>query len=181
MENKRVLFENVKDGGVFTVGSMEFIKFPDRNGVTPAVAKKEVFDSVFGKNNNFAESEILERLETEVLPNIAAAVGEENLVLFETDLTTLDGLKVYGKMKSMISLPTFDFYRENVEIFDKHKVDGWWWLATPDSAEPHFDPVWAICVSPRGSFICRGSCDGGLIGVRPFLNFVSSIFESCEN
>lgn len=180
MENKRVLFENVKDGDVFTVGGVEFIKFPDRGGATPAVAKDVAFYSAFGKNNNFAESKILKRLEKEFLPGIVKAVGEENLAPVETDLTTLDGLKCYGKMESMISLPTFDFYRENAEIFDKHNPGTWWWLATADSALPRCEPVWATCVSPRGHFIGDFCCHDDF-GVRPFLNFVSSIFGSCED
>lgn len=177
---EKVMLENVKDGDVFTVAGVEFIKFPDKDGVTPVVAKDVVFRSVFGGDNNFVNSEILKRLETEFLPKIAEAVGAENLLPVKTDLTTLDGLKTYGEMESMVSLPTLDFYRENVEIFDKHKVGVWWWLATADSAKPHYDPVWVTCVSPRG-IICYDFYFSDDIGVRPFLNFVSSIFGSCEN
>lgn len=176
----KVMFENVKDGDVFTVAGVEFIKFPDKDGVTPVVAKDIAFRSGFGRDNNFANSKILKRLETEFLPKITEAVGAENLLPVKTNLTTLDGLKTYGEMESMVSLPTLDFYRENAEIFDKHKVDAWWWLATADSAKPRYEPVWVICVSPRGG-IFGANCYCGGVGVRPFLNFVSSIFGSCEN
>ena len=81
-------------------------------------------------------------------------------------------------MTSKISLPTLDFYRENVEIFDKHKLDEWWWLATPESAQPHGNPFWTLCVSPSG--IIFSDLYDFDIGVRPFLYFVSSISVSCE-
>ena len=108
------------------------------------------------------------------------AVGDDNLCSFKTDLTTLDGLKTYGEIESKISLPTMDFYRANVELFDKHKAERWWWLATADSAAPHWreDPF-VLCVSPRGSII-NDIYDSGNGGVRPFCIFKSSIFGSSE-
>lgn len=178
MSNEKVLFPCVKDGEAFKVGGIEFIKFPSVNGKTPVVAREILFNSRFGENNNLIESRVLERLETEILPKVIAEVGEENVCTFETDLTTLDGLKPYGIMESRISLPTFDFYRANVDIFDKHPVENWWWLATPDTASPHYDPVCTVCISPSGDvggdFYCFD------YGVRPILIFESSIFESSE-
>ena len=176
--NKQSLFLGVKNGETFKVGEFEFIKFPDVNGKTPVVMKDIAFRSRFGKNNDFRSSEILKRLEAEVLPKIIAVVGEENVCTFKTDLTTLDGLKVYGELEGRISLPTMDFYRANVDIFDRHKVEDWWWLATADSAKPHYDPVWALCVSPSGYFnFVSFNFDRG---VRPFCIFESSIFGSSE-
>ena len=177
--SKDLRFPGVKDGETFKIGDIEFIKFPDMGGVTPVVTKDSVFKSEFGSNNNLAESRVLKRLENEFLPKITAAIGEENICTIETDLTTLDGLNPYGKMTSRVSLPTFDFYRANVAIFDRHKIDKWWWLATPDSAQPHYDPVWVVCVSPSGR-IDNDYSHNDYGGVRPFLLFVSSIFESSE-
>ena len=81
-------------------------------------------------------------------------------------------------MQSKISLPTLDFYRENAEIFDKYKVNSWWWIATPDSATPHWDSPFVLCVSPGGVII--GINYYYDYGVRPFLSFISSISVSCE-
>ncbi len=168
----------IKNGKTFKIGEIEFIKFLDNDGVTVAVTKDILFRSEFGNDNNFHTSKVLERLNEEVLPKIIEAVGEENVCEFETDLTTLDGLKPYGPLKSKISLPTFDFYRTNVEIFDKYKVNDWWWLATPESARPHDAPNWIVCVSPSGRI--SGDNYDFRSGVRPFLCFVSSISVSCE-
>ena len=177
MENK-ALFTGVKDGETFEVAGIEFIKFSDENGVTPVVAKELQFYSSFGENNNLVESKILRRLQEEWLPKVAEAIGEENLCQIQTDLTTLDGLKPYPELESMVSLPTFEFYRKHVEIFDRYKQGAWWWLSTPESAQPHDNPRWVLCVSPSGNFcIDRFNC---VNGVRPFLALKSSIFGPFE-
>lgn len=169
----------VKDGETFSVGGVEFIKFPEVNGTIPAVAKSIIFRSRFGDSNDLRCSDVLKKLEEEFLPKIIEAIGKENLCTIKTDLTALDGLKPYGVMESLVSLPTLDFYRANVEIFDKHSADRWWWLATPESARPHEAPDWVLCVAPSG-FVNFGNFNCVNFGVRPFLSFNSSIFESSE-
>lgn len=170
-------FQGVKDGETFTVAGIEFIKFPAVNGKVPAMTRDCMFTSRFGDNNDLRNSDALKKMEEDVLPKIIAAVGEENVCTIQTDLTCLDGLKPYGVMESKVSLPTLDFYRANVEIFDKYTVDDWFWLATPESAQPHDNPYWILCVAPSGNiyygYYYRDN------GVRPFFFFDSSIFESC--
>ena len=179
MENK-VLFPGVKDGETFEVAGIEFIKFPERDGGVPCVAKDLLYDMCFGSNNNFAESRILKRLRDKVLPKLEKAVGTENIRSMEVDLTSLDGLKDYGSVETKIALPTFDFYRENVEIFDRYKPERWWWLATPDSTMAHNLDRFSVCVAPSGR-IFNDDGDSGDNGVRPFCIFESAIFGSCED
>lgn len=177
-ENKKALFPGVEDGDTFQICGMEFIKFPGVNGQTPVVMKDIAFRSRFGNDNDLRSNDVLRKMEAEILPKIIEAVGAENLCTIHTDLTTLDGLNPYGTMESLISLPTMDFYRANVSIFDKHKPRNWWWLATPESAQPHCDPDYVLCVSPSGFLsVCYRD---GYCGVRPFCIFKSSIFESSE-
>lgn len=175
---KEASLAGTKDGETFTVGGIEFIKFPSMDGMTPAVAKDILFTSRFGDSNNLAKSDVLKKLQEEVLPKIISDIGADKLCTIKTDLTTMDGLKPYDDLESLISLPTFDFYRANVNIFDQYKVDEWWWLATPESAQPHDNPRWVLCVSPSGYFGDYVYYDD-FDGVRPFLLFDSSIFESC--
>ena len=172
----------IKIGETFKVSNIEFIKFADENGHTVAVAKDSVFDSEFGDNNNFAESRVKSRLENEILPKIENEVGAENIVEHEVDLLSLDGDDKWGKAKCKISIPTFDFYRHDVKIFDKYKLNKWWWLSTPETTAKHYNDNWAVCVSPRGC-ICGCGSDCGNDCVRPFIIFVSSISVisvSCE-
>ena len=178
-EIRKPLFPGVKDGEIFTLAGFEFIKFPSVNGQTPVVAKDILFRSHFGDNNDFRQSAVLKKLEAEYLPKIIKAIGEENLCTIKTDLTTLDGLKPYGTMESLVSLPTLDFYRAHAEIFNKYKPDYWWWLATPESAQPNDSTYWVLCVSPSG---CISYYHYDFVfGVRPFYIFKSSIFESSED
>lgn len=170
-------FPGVKDGETFRLAGIEFIKFPAMDGKTPVMARDCLFDSRFGDNNDLRNSDVLKKLEADVLPEIIAAIGEENVLTFKTDLTTLDGLKPYGVLDSKVSLPTLDFYRTNVEIFDKYKVDQWFWLATPESARHHYNDNWILCVSPAG--YVNFDIFNYVNGVRPFFYFDSSIFESC--
>jgi hypothetical protein len=171
---------NVQDGQTFEIAGIEFIKFPATAEGVPVVARDLQKAMTFGDNNDLRESKVLRWLREEFLPKIVADVGEENLVQFQTDLTTLDGLDNYGVMESKISLPTLEFYRQNAEIFDKHPVKEWWWLATPESCQPHDDPYWLLCVAPSGYFNYNVYCYSGF-GVRPFLIFKSTIFESLES
>lgn len=165
-----------RDGESFTIAGMEFIKFPSVNGETPVVMKDIAFRSRFGSNNDLRGSTVLKRMQEEILPRIIEAVGEENLCTIRTDLTTLDGLKPYEPLESLISLPTLDFYRANADIFGVHKPDRWWWLATPESARPNESAEWVLCVSPSG-YVGRDNFINDC-GVRPFCILKSSIFES---
>lgn len=172
----------IKVDEIFEVAGIEFIKFNEENGVTTAVAKDLLFKSIFGDNNNFVESNIKRRLENEILPTIENAIGAENVVEHEVDLLSLDGDDKWGKVNCKISLPTFDFYRHNVKVFDKYKLDCWWWLCTPDTTEKHYNDDWVVCVSPRG-YASDGDGSWYYRGVRPFIKFVSSISVisvSCE-
>lgn len=178
-EIRKPLFSGVKDGETFTVAGIEFIKFPSVDGQTPVVAKDILFRSRFGNNNDLRQSNVMKKLEVECLPKIIEAIGEENLCTIHTDLTTLDGLRPYGTMESLVSLPTLDFYRANADIFGKYKPSAWWWLATPESAQPNDSPYWILCDSPSGGIGNDGYGDD--IGVRPFYIFKSSIFKSSED
>ncbi len=179
MSTKAKILSEIPAGETFKVGDFEFIKFTDENGATIAVSKNILFDRQFGKNNNFSESYILEKLIAEILPEIERVVGTENVIEFDTDLLSLDGSHKHGSVKSKISIPTFDFYRQNRAIFEKYKVNKWWWLATPDSTREYNNDNWNVCVAPSG----RIDYDYYYyynFGVRPILTFVSSISVSFD-
>ena len=164
---------------LFKIGSYEFIRFTDDNGNIIGVLKDSLGDMRFGDNNDFSKSDIFANLNEKFLPEIEKIVGAENILEFETDLTSLDGSKKHGTMKSKVSLPTFDFYRSNRAMFAKYKLDDWWWLATPDTTSEYVNDNWVVCVSPSGD-IGIGNYRFNIGGVRPFLIFVPSIFESLD-
>ena len=180
MENtKTIILDDVQDRETFKIGRFELIKFAMPDGTVNAVFKDCPFRSRFGDNNDLSKSDILKKLESEILPEIEEIVGAENVLEFETDLLSLDGSKKHGVMTSKISLPTFDFYRKNRETFEKYKLDEWWWLATSDSTSEYYNDKWCVCVAPSGYINnCAGS--NFIYGVRPVLRFVSSISVSCD-
>lgn len=176
---KKITLAEIANGELFKVAGIEFIKFSDENGQTVAVAKDSLFGSTFGANNNFATSDIKRKLEEKILPKLEKAVGADNIIEHEVDLLSLDGDDKWGKVRCRISIPTFDFYRANVKVFDKYMLGAWWWLATPDTTSAHYNDNWIRCVSPHGLIIGNYYC-GRDVGVRPFLIFSSSISVSCE-
>lgn len=176
---RKEILANIKDGDLFTIAGIEFIKFFDKDGKTFVVAKDSLFNSEFGDNNNFATSIIKKRLEDEILPKIEKEIGAENVLEHEVDLFSLDGSNKWGKVNCKISLPTFDFYRNNRKTFEKYKLGKWYWLSTPDStSEFYLNDDWIVCVSPSGNIDDNICDDYG--GVRPFLTFISSILVSCK-
>lgn len=177
--SKTALFPGVKVGETFTVAGIEFFRFAEKAGKVAVSPVEPLFDAPIGDCADLKQSDILRRLNEEFLPKIIEAVGEENVCTFITDLVTLDGLKTYGQIESKICLPTLAFYQENVEIYDLHKIDDWWWLGTAWSAAPHWKScIIFLCVAPSGYFN-RNFCDCNR-GVRPILIFDSSIFGSLE-
>ena len=174
-DNKKI---KCQDGEVFSLAGIEFIKFPDKDGQTPVVSKNLLFFDIFGKeSNDLRKSIVLRRMQMEILPQIVEAVGDDNFCTVVTDLTTIDGLKPYPAASGLISLPTFDFYRQHAEIFVRFKPNEWWWLATPYSTPPNDSSRWVVCVSPSG-FLDGHHCGNIDGGVRPFLILKSDIFES---
>ena len=171
--------ENLKNGDVFEIGGIKLVKVCEKDGAAFVVSKDLLFDMRFGKSNNFRESEVLERLKNEILPKIEKGVGVENVLEFETDLRSLDGSRKHGTLKSRIALPTFDFYRDNVEVFDKHPVKDWWFTATADSTTQHTCDDWVVCVSPFG-YIYDINYYFSDFGVRPLLFLKSFIDVSCK-
>lgn len=167
-----------EDGKIAHIGKYEFIviKTDKKIGTVELLLRGTLGDMAFGKNNDFRTSDIKKRLDA-FAEEISEIVGKENIVEHMVDLTADDGLKCYGTTKARMSLLTANMARENVDILDEFKLDGWWWLATPCSTPKHNNNRWIKCVSPSGIY---GDYYDDYNGVRPFCIFKSSIFQSCE-
>ena len=124
--------------------------------------------------NNYATSEIRKYLNTEFLKELEAAVGEENIIPFERDLTSLCGLKEYGTCEDKVSLISLDEYRKYRELLPR--TGEWWWTLTPDSTASNGVTYWTTVVSPSGNFL-NNYCDYSR-GVRPVCILKSNIFVS---
>ena len=132
------------------------------------------FDS---SSNDWKISDLREYLNNEFYEELAEVIGSGNIIPFNRDLLTLDGLTEYGTCEDKISLLTVDEYRKYRALIP-NTDDYWWWLITADSCKSNNNNTWVRVVSPRG--LIGGydyDCD---YGVRPVCIFSSSIFESGE-
>ena len=173
----QIQLEEAALGMPVTIGWYEFVvleQFED----SAAVILKDLLDKdiLFGKNNCYDGSDADKACKA-FAEEIAGIVGAEKLVAHTVDLTSDDGLKDYGSIQRRASLLTADLYRKYVEILDLHKVDRWWWLATPHSTKRHENDLWVKCVSPSG-FLLDFNYDDDGNGVRPFCILKSDIFVS---
>ena len=121
--------------------------------------------SEFGKNNNYATSYIREYLnKCDVVKELKNVYGDK-LAPITINLTSLDGLKDYGKVEGdLLSLMDIDLYRECRENITS--ADEAFWLATPNSTP-------SGCGSGNVRYVYSDGCvyycwydDVG--GVRPF-------------
>lgn len=164
-------------GETFFVGEYEFVVLEHCCGETAVILRGMLEeDEVFDKENNRYDGSNADKICMDFGVKLAALVGVDNLVPHVVDLTSDDGLKDYGSVERKASLLTAEQYRKYVDILDQHKVEDYWWLATPFSTARHGNTSWVKCVAPVGYFsnsICNDD-----YGVRPFCIFKSNIFVS---
>lgn len=168
---------NIKIGEIKKIGEEEFIILDIlENGGVLCLSKDFAYtDKMFDNNsNNYANSSIRKTLNTEYFKKIADAVGEENIIECEIDLTSDDGLDDYGKVTDKVGLLTADMYRKYNRIIENYPVDDWWWLATPWSTSHRGYRYSVRCVFGDGPL--NDDCCGFGGGVRPFLIFNPLIF-----
>ena len=104
------------------------------------------FDS---SSNDWKSSDLREYLNNEFYEELAEVIGADNIVPFERDLLTLDGLTEYGTCEDKVSLLNVDEYRKYRALIP-NTDDYWWWLITADSCKSNNDNTWVRVVSPRG-------------------------------
>lgn len=125
-----------------------------------------LFDSTFGKDNNYATSFVRENLNNSDLAKQLKEEYGNRIVPQNVDLTSLDGFKDYGSVAGdVLSIPTLDLYRECREKISC--LDDWWWLATPFSTSRGCGSGYVGCVNSDGNVDYYGC--GCTRGVRPVL------------
>ena len=158
-----------------SVAGITWSKFAeDSEGNAYMLADEKIYDMKFGENNDWRESPIRKKLYEELYIKIVDELGADAVVTIQTDLFSHDGLRDYGKCEDMVSLLTYDLYRnnrENIKGFEE-----WFWLSTPDSTPSGCSSVGVLCVYSGGG-VGYGWCDSSG-AVRPFFILKSSIFVS---
>ena len=124
--------------------------------------------------NDWKTSSLRNYLNTKLRKEIEEDVGEDALVKFDRDLTSMDGQTEYGICEDYVSIITFDEYRKYRKLLPN--TGEYWWTLTPDSTASNDDSRWVRVVSPRGNISYLSCGSGG--GVRPFCILKSNIFVS---
>lgn len=145
--------------------------------VSTGIVERRAFDE---KNrNDLGVSTLLDYLNGEFLERLEDAFGEGAVAEQFIDLTSNDGLKDYGNVKTKVGLLTEEEYRQHRDILPPLGDEGWWWLATPYSTERAGYPSRVRRVYSDGTLSNVGAYDGDS-GVRPALYLKSDISVSLD-
>lgn len=168
--------KHLNAGDRFFYGGIEWVKLDDAHGGVLVLAVNKQADSAFDKNNsnNWATSSLRKSLnETEngrFTEEFLKDIVKDDLVEFERDLTTDDGMTEYGTCKDFISLYTCNEYRKYRKLIPDCGV--WHWTITADSLVYSF---FVHRVYSDGSLGSNFACSG-YGGVRPLCVLKSDIF-----
>ena len=164
-------------GAVFKIAEHDFIVLEQQEGQTAVISKSLMAEDIeFGESKDYSTSNIKELIERDIQPIIESAVGAENVVEHEVDLTSVDMQNEYGTCRCKVRLITFDEAREHDDLLVNKDLDDWWWTCTPWSTEERGWKWSMAVVSPSGriDFNSYDFCNG----VRPFCILKSNIFVS---
>lgn len=172
LENKRINFVKPPEiGDRFEFRGIKFTCLDKVKGgylvIADFLGEKYKFDE---ESNDWKGSELRKILSESFVDEI----GRKNLIVIERDLTSLDGLKDYGKTYDLVSILTADEYKKYRSLLPN--TGEWWWLCTPWSTKSNGYESTVAVVAP-GGYIYDYYC-GHDSGVRPVCILKSDIFES---
>ena len=179
-EKKGKAVKDLKAGDRFVYGGIAWVKLDDAHGGALVLAVNKQADAAFDKNesNNWATSSLRKDLNAYKNGHFTWAVlkdvNKADLIEFERDLTTDDGMTEYGTCKDFISLYTCNEYRKYRKLIPD--CGAWHWTITGDSL------VYSRRVrnvSSGGSLI-YDSAYNGYYGVRPLCVLKSDTLVDLE-
>ena len=157
-------------GAIIKLGKREYIILQHLDGVTAVIAKDFVKKMVFGKTGDYLNSDIRAYLNNDFYKEIAGAVGKENIVKHQIDLTADDGTGVQI-CEDYVSILTTERYRAYRKFLPAY--GSWWYTATRVSADVEGYARNVCCVNSDG-VRNWSDCGSGGGGVRPFV-----VLKSC--
>ena len=167
-------------GEVFKIGEYDFIVLEQMEGQTAVISKgfmaedKKFDDDI----RDYNKSAIKKIIESEIQPVIEAAVGADNIVEHEVDLTSMDMQKEFESCRCKVRLITFDEARKYNNLIVDKTLSEYWWTLTPWSTEERGFKYSLAVVCPSGRICNYFYCN--IYAVRPVCIFSSAIFESGE-
>lgn len=179
-----------KPGDIVQLAGINFVVLEDCNPFNDESESHDIFilalegqgTSRFGDTNNYAESDLKDRVE-EWLYRLTEKMTEQGLDadLIRTrtiSLTTLDGYKGYGELEVKAAPLTLDEARRCAEAMPNPDTASW--LATGWGGPEHYGASLALLVYTSGRW-GYGSCSDGGYAIRPALVVSSSLFTPTES
>ena len=178
--DEKVELSTLVPGDEFKTDIGDFIVLEQEEGTTKVITKELYKENVaFGECNDYRKSKVRKLCDNEILKDFESVFGADNIVEHDVDLTTLDGQKMFGEIKSKVRPLTFDEARKHNSLIVDKSLPDWYWTVTAWSSEERGYKYSIAVVAPSG-LINNISCYGDG-GVRPFCILKSNIFVSKES
>lgn len=130
--------KTIKDyiqGERFVYGKKNCMVLEHMDDGTLCMVLDEDFESKFGETNNFSESELRKKLNSEYLDEwVKDGADSASFVLMQVNLTANDGLKDYGTCECLLAPRTCDQHRKYRYLIPNPKGN-WEWTATAYSTK----------------------------------------------
>ena len=170
-----VKLSDIASGDNFVAAGKKWIKFFEIDGQAVVLMQESWERAIFDCNtNNYAKSELREKLEETLLPELERAIGSDNMYSFPIDLMAEDGTMRDNRIVSKISLPTLDFYRNHRPTFTRYDLTSELWLATANKEDDKY------LLTPSAGLGIGLTSHGNSSDVHPLCIFNSNIFVSKE-
>jgi len=172
MNNKTL--GSLKPGDTVTLGERKYIVLGHGAETTAVITKKPVKSMAFGKDGDYAKSDVRAYCNGEFYKELCKAVGKDNIIPHAVKLVSDDGSNKSASVKDNVSILTTDLYRRYRELLPA--IGSTCWTATRVTTLDKDNARFVCCVSSSGIL---GWLDCGYsFGVRPFCILNSSILVS---
>lgn len=174
----KVQLSTLNPGETFKIGEHDFIVLEQKQEQTMVISKGFMAEDKKFDNNSrdYNKSNLKKLIEGDIQPIIEDAVGTDNIVEHDVDLTSVDMQNEFGTCRCKVRPITFDEARKYNDLLVNKDLDDWWWTCTPWSTKER-GWEYSIAVVSSSGFIGwdRSDCTNG---VRPFCILKSNIFVS---
>lgn len=182
LENKnnssKVEIRTLKQGDIFETDKRKYIVLEQFIGMTEIISldfvlKDEKFDDT---EIDYKKSQLKKKCDTEILKDFEEEFGSNNIIEHSVALTTLDGQKCFGVIRSKVRPLTFDEARKYNEILARYELPDWYWTCTAWSTA---DRGWSTAIAVVCGFggIYTRNCDL-YYGVRPICFLKNDVLVS---
>lgn len=165
---------SVKPGETVSIGDREYIVLGHGAETTAIMAKNPTKTMVFGKDGDYAKSDVREYCNGEFYKELCKAVGKDNIIPHTVNLIADDGSNKGVAVKDYVSILTNDLYRRYREFIPA--IGSACWTATRTTTLDN-DSACFVCFVDSYGVLTWDECDCFLC-VRPFCILNSSILVS---